>query len=103
MRSDESKKSFLFTLKNAHNTEAMIFRLKDNEENSAITVSSKFGPCFGAGDLTISKHNDGKANSTVSFGTTYFNSSGIEGGLFFTGSETFRVKEIEVFEWDDGN
>jgi hypothetical protein len=35
----------------------------------------------------------------MGFGGTYANPTGIEGGLFLTGTDTFLVREIRVFEF----
>jgi hypothetical protein len=39
-----------------------------------------------------------KSNNPTLLGNTYMNDTGIDGKVFLTGSETFEVKEIEVFE-----
>jgi hypothetical protein len=39
--------------------------------------------------------------SSIGFGYTYTNDTGLDGKMFFTGSKNFKVKEIEVFEITD--
>jgi hypothetical protein len=100
-KSDPSGRSFIFTLKNPHNAPVKRFSLISRRTSTAIRVRPNFGPCFGESDIVISDCCHTEPSHTQGFGQTYENTSGIEGKLFFTGSETFRVKEIEVFELQD--
>jgi hypothetical protein len=98
---DTDRRSFLFTLKNPSGVPPRIFRLK--EEGYAIFCYSQNGPSFG--DILIEDHcNCLPLSSAVGFGDNYEN-DGIGGppgrNQFFTGSEAFIVKEIEVFELTD--
>jgi small GTP-binding protein len=96
-KSDSTSTGFLFTLKNPHNLPPQHFKLIGRQESSAIRVSSKACACFGNDDLFVC----GGCNTNVShsrgFGSTYENTTGIEGRLVFTGADTFIVNEIEVF------
>jgi hypothetical protein len=97
-KADGKSESFLFTLRNPFNLDPQQFKLSRGRESSAIRVSSKICGCFGDDDLLI---NDGcNVNSSHSrgLGSTYQNGTGIDGRFVFSGSETFIVKEIEVFE-----
>jgi hypothetical protein len=42
-----------------------------------------------------------ESNYTYDFGTCYTNDTNLNGRTFLTGSEHFRVQEIEVFEITD--
>jgi hypothetical protein len=114
-KTDESLKSFLFTLKNPHNVPARRFALKAEKEDEAICCDSEAGPNFC--DIDISDNcnafyapkdddliyvgiglfgNFGRS-STCHFGSSYTNDTGLDGTTFFTGSENFQVEKIEVF------
>jgi hypothetical protein len=97
-RSDESGKSFLFTIKNPFNIPVTVFS-QISGKSSAIRVSSSLGPCFGESDLLISDNCNTTANISGGLGRTYKNDSGVNGTFLLTGSENFIVKEIEVFEF----
>jgi hypothetical protein len=97
---DPSLKSFLFTLKNPHNFPARTFALRAEMKHQAIYCCSSEGPHFydiGVGDNC----NANTASRTSHFGNSYANDTGLDGRHFFTGSENFTVKEIEVFEIKD--
>jgi hypothetical protein len=96
-KADNSQKSFLFTLKNPHNVPEMRFSLNPEKRGEAILGDSKIGPSFG--DISLSdKCDQNTSSSTEHFGTNYANSTSLEGKTFFTGSTTFRVKDVEIFE-----
>jgi hypothetical protein len=96
-KADPSLKSFLFTLKNPHNFPARRFALKAEGKDEAIECDSYCGPCFR--DIWVSDDcNAENTNCTEYFGTMYDNDTGLNGKTFFTGSQKFKVKEIEVFE-----
>jgi hypothetical protein len=106
-KSDDSLKSFLFTLKNPHNVMARKFALKAKEKHRAIYCDSKRGPCFC--DIGVSDNcntnfksftgiNANTTSFTSRFGDTYINDTGMDRNTFFTGEEYFMVKEVEVFE-----
>jgi hypothetical protein len=101
-KTDESAKSFLFTLKNPHDVPAQKFPLKEEEKRRAINCFPWRGPGFGHGcDLFVSHNCDSNTDSVSSLGETYVNDTGVDGRVFFTGAHNFRVKEIEVFEVSD--
>jgi hypothetical protein len=96
-KENDSLKSFVFTLKNPHNIPARKFALQAQEKSDALWCDSDCGPCFG-NEISIENNcNTGTNNSTV-LGNTYINDTGLDKNIVFAGSETFQVKEIEVFE-----
>jgi hypothetical protein len=100
-KADPSLKSFVFTLKNPHNFPARKFALRAEEKDEAIWCDSLCGPHFG--DIHVSDDcNADTCSWTHQFGSSYKNDTGLDGETFFTGSENFRVKEIEVFEITGG-
>jgi hypothetical protein len=103
-KADDSEKSFIFTLKNEHKVGERRFGLKSEEKWRAIYCDSGYGPCFGCYDcdIFVSDHCNANTHShSFGFGRTYANDTGLNGRTFFSGSEHFRVKEIEVFEITD--
>jgi hypothetical protein len=96
-KADESRKSFLFSLKNPEKVSARKFALKDESKNRAIYCDQEWGPDFN--DIHIVGDCDANSrNCTVYFGTNYVNDTRVKGDVFFTGGKFFQVKEIEVFE-----
>jgi hypothetical protein len=99
-KADPSRKTFLFTLKNPHNTGPQKFGLKIENMNKAICCDCTSGPRFW--DIGVDDQCDRNTRSwTGTFGHHYTNDTGLDGETFFTGSRTFTVKEIEVFEMTD--
>jgi hypothetical protein len=96
-KADPSLKSFLFTLKNPHNFPARRFALKAEKKDEAIFCNSSCGPYFG-NDIGVSDNCNKNTGSHTWLGPSYTNDTGLRGKTFFTGSESFQVKEIEVFE-----
>jgi hypothetical protein len=95
-KSDNSQKSFLFTLKNANNISPRKFSLSD--ASHAIRCLSDYGPLFGSGhDILIYDNCNANTNSYTNFGSGYVNDTGIGGGQVLAGEYNFTVKEIEVF------
>jgi hypothetical protein len=99
-KADPSLKSFLFTLNNPQNCPARKFTLKAQRKDKAIICDYARGPHFH--DIAVSDSCNAKTSSyTYNFGLSYANDTGLNGRTFFTGSERFTVKEIEVFEITD--
>jgi hypothetical protein len=105
-KSDESMKSFIFTLKNPHNIPPRRFPLKAEFKDIAINCHSRWGPRFH--DISVYDQCNIEMSfrsSTHFFGGAYINDTGLGGdcehNTFLTGSEYFLVKEIEVFEITD--
>jgi hypothetical protein len=96
---DPSLKSFLFTLKNPHNFPARRFALKAENKGEAIVCASSCGPHFR--DISVSDHCNANTDSYSWLGRAYANDTGLDGNTVFTGSYSFTVKEIEVFEIAD--
>jgi hypothetical protein len=99
-KADPSLKSFLFTLRNPHSLPARRFLLKAKKKDEAIYCDSDWVPCFW--DIGVSDECNANSKSfTHRFGEKYTNHTGLDGKTFFTGSGSFQVKEIEVFEITD--
>jgi hypothetical protein len=103
-RSDKYKcvnslKSFLFTLKNRHNTPARRFALKAEKKQRAIYCDSRDGPYFGG--IHVCDNCNAHTDSWTSLGFVSTNDTGLDGKTVFTGSHNFKVREIEVFEITD--
>jgi hypothetical protein len=96
-KADPSLKSFLFTLKNPHNVAARRFPLKAEKKDEALYCDSGFGPCF-CGIAVSDNCHIFTWSDTSHFGSCYINDTGLDSKTFFTGSENFKVKDIEVFE-----
>jgi hypothetical protein len=92
----DSLKSFLFTLKNPNDIPARRFELNPKHKHRAISLRSDGGPRFC--DIGVADDCDISTQNNVFFGFTYINDTGLNGNIVFTGSDRFRVKEIEVFE-----
>jgi hypothetical protein len=95
-KEDPESGSFLFTLTNPHNSDPQIFKLIPGQEASAIKVSREFCVCFGNDELLISDGCNVNPSHSAGLGSTYQNTTGIDGRLVFSGSDKFTVKEIEV-------
>jgi hypothetical protein len=92
--SDDSLTSFIFTLKNGHNTIPMEFSLISDRKQYAICCGADRGPTFGGGhDFYV----DFSSGTYTSFGHSYTNTTGYDGTTFLAGEQYFTVKEIEVF------
>jgi hypothetical protein len=99
-KSDDSLKSFLFTLKNPHNIPARKFALKAEEKKRALLCDSAYGPILG-NDIYVYDSCNANTHSYTRLGEVYTNDTGLDGTTIFTGSGDFKVKEIEVFEITD--
>jgi hypothetical protein len=100
-KADESRKSFLFTLKNPHNITPRRFELKAQDKDWAIQCDSREGPRFGSVDIAVSNDCNANIRNTVCLESSYTNGTGLDGETVFTGSKNFQVREIEVFEITD--
>jgi hypothetical protein len=95
-KADPTLKSFVFTLKNPHNLSARRFTLRVTEQDHAICCDSARGPHFR--DIVVSDNCNANSKSNTLLGFSYINNSGLNEKVLFTGSSSFQVKEIEVFE-----
>jgi hypothetical protein len=101
-KSDDTGKSFLFTLRNPNGIPARRFALKPEEKHKAINCFSWRGPGFGSGcDLFVANHCNLNAQSATSVGSSYYNPTGLDGETLLAGTHCFTVAEIEVFELTD--
>jgi hypothetical protein len=98
-KTDDSLKSFLFTLKNPYNIPGKRFALKAEKKQWAIYCDSERGPTFG--DFYVYDDCNANMSSGTWLGYIYTNDTGIDSNTLLTGSETFQAKEIEVFEITD--
>jgi hypothetical protein len=95
-KSDNSRKSFLFTLKNPNNISPRKFELSN--ASNAIWSGSGYGPIFGNGhDIRLYSDFTINTNNYTNVRTGYVNDTGIDGKQVLTGANYFTVKEIEVF------
>jgi hypothetical protein len=95
-KSDNSQKSFLFTLKNAGNIQPRTFKLSN--VSNAIYCHSVYCLAFGCGhDIYVADNCNANTNSYTNLGGGYVNDTGITGTTVFTGEQRFMVKDIEVF------
>jgi hypothetical protein len=98
-KADNSRKSFVFTIKNPRGSEPRKFALKD--ASRAIHCHSSRGPSFGNfNDIHIANDCNQNTTSYTRLGTDYENDTGISGTEVFAGEQNFTVKEIEVFTFD---
>jgi hypothetical protein len=96
-KGDESRRSFLFTLKNPHKIGAKKFELKEEMKQKAIFCHFEVGPFF-SNDIGVCDNCNEKSNNGTCLGYAYENVTGLDKFVVFTGSENFQVKEIEIFE-----
>jgi hypothetical protein len=94
-KADTSQQSFLFSVKNARNSDPRSFPLVNS--SSAIYCGSSYGPTFGSHSLYVADGCNEKANSSTNLGSGYRNDTGLNGTEVFTGEYNFQVKEMEVF------
>jgi hypothetical protein len=98
---DESGTSFIFTLRNPHLRDPMIFRLRADQRHEAIYGASDYSATFGWNggnpDILVYDSCHNRCNYSGSFGTRYENDTGLSGGTLLDGGH-FVVDEIEVFE-----
>jgi hypothetical protein len=70
--------------------------LNAKKKGEAIGCFSCDGPHFQ--DIRVSNLCNATTNYSHYFGGSYVNNTGLDGRTFLTGSRSFYVKEIEVFE-----
>jgi hypothetical protein len=107
---DHSLKSFLFTLKNPHNIPARRFGMKSSGQKYVLHPNPAGGYLLwmgfnGAITLSTDCNRSAKSSSPGFVQTneypTFANDSGYDGPTLFTGSTTYTVKELEIFEFFD--
>jgi hypothetical protein len=99
-KADDSLRSFVFTLKNPHNIPARRFGLNAACKQKALRCDSQWGPFFGD-DIMIVDQCNASTESYTFLDYSYTNDTRLEADVVFTGSQCFKVREIEVFEITD--
>jgi len=74
--------------------------LRAGAEENAIYCSSSYGPTFGASHDLCIPNAPNSNNGYVSLNNTYKCPTGQNANTFLTGSQKFRVNEMEVFGFD---
>jgi hypothetical protein len=97
-KSDSSLKSFLFTLNNPSNTEAMKFELGHEKSAFAVWCCSSDGPWFGGNGILVCDDSNPIYTSTSDHTYDFGYHSKVYNSSLLMGSHEFKVKEIEVFE-----
>jgi hypothetical protein len=105
-KGDDTMKSFLFTLKNPHNVSARTFRMVSAQKAYVnYCRKSDDGYLTWIGNCgAIAIHCDGHSCATGRNGgfatpnQAFVNDTGLNGETFFTGEQSFTVKELEIFE-----
>jgi hypothetical protein len=96
---DPSGESYIFSIASPSALPPRKFPLILEENERAIYYSRQCGPIFGNKDMLIHREcNSLTLNSTRGFGSTYRNTTAMDGQIFFTGTAFFTVAEIEVFQ-----
>lgn len=93
-RKDKSNSSFIFTLTNRHSLPPTKYPLMSSD--FAIFCDSHYGPCFGLKDIVVQNKSNHSAKNTSKFPNSYSDSTG-KGNLTFTGTQKFKIQEIEVY------
>jgi serine/threonine protein kinase len=100
-RREGNGNEFVFTLKNPHNIQPSKFNMKNEWLNHSICCDAKLGPIFGCNDIRIENECNNNNNSFSFYdfnrGEYCFNDTTGKKRLLFTGTKTYKVKEIEVF------
>eukprot|EP00586_Coscinodiscus_wailesii_P010113 CAMPEP_0172490414 /NCGR_PEP_ID=MMETSP1066-20121228/20820_1 /TAXON_ID=671091 /ORGANISM="Coscinodiscus wailesii, Strain CCMP2513" /LENGTH=605 /DNA_ID=CAMNT_0013258867 /DNA_START=47 /DNA_END=1864 /DNA_ORIENTATION=+ len=93
----ESSKSFIFALTWANGDAPIKMVQIEPNVSEAICQVASYGPTFGEGhDIYVADNPNSNSNSFVSIGATYICPEG-QSSDFITGSENFKVQEMEVF------
>jgi hypothetical protein len=107
---DPYQKSFLFTLKNPHNLPARRFEMTPDSKRYVLSLDSSEAVMLSMGNsgaISLSSRcNENSDSHDRGFAkdynnSTFANDSEYDGKTCFTGSETFTVKEVELFEFFD--
>lgn len=97
----ESTESFLFSLVNPKDLPPTRMPLIAEKEESAIYCHNGCGPIFGRGhDLYIAS-TPNASNCSAKLNNSYECPAGENAAIFLTGSEAFRVDEMEVFGFEN--
>jgi hypothetical protein len=100
---DPSQKSFLFTLKNPHNIPPRRFAMDSAKKDYVLYCYNTYLVWIGyngaIGLMPGCNANSTSHNRGFQPDLTFVNDSGHDGTTLFTGSETYSVKEVEIFEF----
>jgi hypothetical protein len=95
-KGDTTLRSFLFTLRNPHNSQATRFGLRREAMYHAIECNAALGPCFCG--IRVANHCNANFYSRAFLSSSWVNNTGLDENMIFTNLRVFTVKEIEVFE-----
>jgi hypothetical protein len=93
-KTDESMQTFLFTLKNPHNRDAIRFGLKPGGQNAIYCNPDRL--VFGNHAICIWDNCDTNTSCYTNVTQGFENPTGIESRVLFDGAYNFTVSEIEV-------
>ena len=100
-RRDGKGNEFVFSLKNPHNISPCKFNMKKEWLNHSICCDARRGPIFGCNDIRIEDECNVKNNKFTYFdfqpGEYCFDDTTGKKRLLFTGTNSYTVKEIEVY------
>jgi hypothetical protein len=92
---DNSRKSFLFSVKDSRNSDNQKFGLSNS--SYAIYCDSSYGPNFGGtSDLHVASDCNANTTSYTNLGTYYVNDTGLNCQQVLAGEYHFRLQEIEL-------
>jgi hypothetical protein len=95
---DSNMNSFLFTIRNPYGIPPTIFPIRPEEKAKAISYGPSDAFNFGEYDISVFGNGHQRVSFTTGFGRCYQNTTGIEGSCVFTGSYSFIIQEIEMFQ-----
>ena len=98
---------FVFTLKNPHNIPPSKYNIQKKWLDHSICCDINLGPIFGCNDIRIENNCNTNSNSFSYYdfnpGEYCFDDTTGKKRMLFTGSSTYKVKEIEVFQIEKYN
>jgi hypothetical protein len=106
-KTDDSLKSFIFTLKNPHKLSPHKFPLKADRKQYAMHCHSSDRLMWigWSGSIVIYDNCNINTKSCTGYWDTdqssYANDTGLDGNTLFAGEKNFTVKELEIFELID--
>ena len=92
-----AQNSFLYSLVNPSGLSPTKMPLKSGQEGSAMYCNSGYGPTYGAGHDLYIFNAPNSNNCSTYLNNTYQCPLGQNNYTFLTGSQTFRVSEMEVY------
>ncbi|XP_020616112.1 uncharacterized protein LOC110054115 [Orbicella faveolata] len=97
----DSTESFLFSLVNTKDLPPTQLPLIADKEESAIYRHNGCGPIFGNGHDLIISNTPNASNCSAKLNNSYECPDGENAVTFLTGSESFRVDEMDVFGFEN--